>query len=380
MASQRSSSAAASYISICRTEILSSPNWLAHAAASVTRRSLRPSATTRAPFASSANANVRPRKPDAPVSTAVLPSSEKSASRWRSAEVIGIRLPVSLDEGQLVADKVHLVVVRAASNLKRQPTRIANRLDRAKHIVEVSRAHTQRPGLDPALGFPVTVLDVYRTDAVAVRRELLSRHITQPGGVAGVPVDLQHRVLNPLQKRRKLLRPKIRLKMQLDAMPLRHSQRALQDIDDHLLLVFAIHPGVVHEWQHDASRADPRRDRYQLVQMFLPPNPLRRAAADQRNIHKPVAAQSRCSNPMLLLQRIELRQTLFGKDWIGNASGIVLRFSVSIMDPLDVIQTRCPRAPKLIPPTAARKSLKTTILRRRKPSLHNAERMCGRNV
>src|ERR1035438_8998252 len=69
--------------------MLSLPNSLDHASASRCSRSERPSATTRAPLDNRARAKARPRKPDAPVSTAVFPATENRVELLRSDDSKG---------------------------------------------------------------------------------------------------------------------------------------------------------------------------------------------------------------------------------------------------------------------------------------------------
>src|ERR1035438_2770836 len=99
--------------------------------------------------------------------------------------------------------------------------------------------------------------------------------------------------------------------------------------------------------------------------MLLALGSLLRGAADQREVHEPVAAQGRCGDAVPMLERVELSQTGLGEDWVRGAP-------VFVVDPLDVVEAclACPR--KLFAPRSSRKRLEAAVFRRGKAALHNA--------
>src|ERR1017187_6116178 len=99
--------------------------------------------------------------------------------------------------------------------------------------------------------------------------------------------------------------------------------------------------------------------------MLLALGSLFRGAADQREVHEPIAAEGRCSDAVLALEHVELSQIGLGEDWVRGAP-------VLVVDPLDVVEARLACTGKLFAPRSARKRLEAAVFRRGEAALHDA--------
>ena len=154
--------------------------------------------------------------------------------------------------------------------------------------------------------------------------------------------------------------------MKFNAVRLRDWSRRRHDLHDDSLVRVRLNAGDVHEWNHDVVRPNPARDGKQPVKELLPVLALLGTTPQERKVHEPVGANSRCRDPMFFLERVELLQPRIAKDRVHIET-------IGIDDPLDIVDAGSHRIRKLIAPPRARERLKATRVRRHQPALHDAE-------
>src|SRR5579875_3337963 len=168
-----------------------------------------------------------------------------------------------------------------------------------------------------------------------------------------------------------VLRVEVGLQMQFNLVRCGRGKSVLEKVQHLDLLLFVGDLRIVDEGQHHAPRTDALRASDHGVEVLFPMPALFGRAADQGMLHEPVTTQRGCADAVFGLERVELTQTGFCENGVGAGLGAALPAVEVVVDPLDVAEASGFGLSELVAPSRAREGLKTAILWRGEPALHD---------
>ena len=154
--------------------------------------------------------------------------------------------------------------------------------------------------------------------------------------------------------------------MELDVVTLGDGKRAVKDVDDLLLFGFGGDAGLIDEGKHHAPCANACGDRDEFVEMLFAGCAFGVSAADEREVHEPVAAERGRGDVVFALEGVEFGEANGGEDGVGGVA-------VVIVDPLDVVEAGGACASEFFSPGVAREGLEAVVFRWAEAALHDTE-------
>jgi hypothetical protein len=141
--------------------------------------------------------------------------------------------------------------------------------------------------------------------------------------------------------------------------------RAVEDVEDLLFLFFGDDSGLVDEGEDDPGGSDAGGDGDEVVEVLFAGCALGLRAADEGEVHEPVAAEGGSGDVVLAFEGVERGEAFGGEDRVGVEV-------VVVVDPLDVVEAGGAGAGELFTPGGAGEGLEAAVFWGAEAALHDA--------